>query len=321
MQNKDALLEVRNLTKTFSTDREILYAVNDISFTLHRGECLGVVGESGCGKSTLAKMIVGILKPTQGSILLDDVEYTCLSKKEQKSFQRNIQMVFQDPYSSFSPRMKIGAYLTESRRNFDRIRKEQAKKEAKELLHLVGLPEEFVQRYPHQLSGGQLQRAAIARAIAIHPRLLVCDEATGALDVSIQNQIAQLIVKLVEEKKIGCLFIGHDLALVRSVSQRIVVMYLGYVVEILESETLLEDAAHPYTKALLSSVFSIYCSQTDEIHLLKGEPPSPLILHEGCAFSSRCERCTEMCRKKKPELINDYGRHFIACFYPVEKHD
>ena len=194
-------------------------------------------------------------------------------------------MYKRQPLSSFSPRMKVGTYLMESRRNFDGISKENGLKEARKLLLEVGLPEDFVNRYPHELSGGQLQRVAIARAISIQPKLLICDEATGALDVSIQNQIAKLLVKLVEEKQISCLFIGHDLALVRSVSQRIAVMYLGRIVEILESETLAAKAVHPYTKMLLGSVFDVYCDQNEKIAAAKGEPPSCLLY-----TSARC-RC------------------------------
>ena len=206
----------------------------------------------------------------------------------------------------------------EARRNFDGISKAEGLKEVGRLLQEVGLPEEFVSRYPHELSGGQLQRVAIARAISIQPKLLICDEATGALDVSIQNQIAQLLVKLVEEKNIGCLFIGHDLALVRSVSQRIAVMYLGRIVELLESETLGEKAMHPYTKMLLGSIFDVYCDQNEEIAAPKGEPPSPLKIRKGCALAERCSWCSEKCKENVPPLQEVEPGHKVACFQFTE---
>lgn len=314
MQDNNILLEVKNLDKTFPVKKEKLYAVNQVSFSLKKGECLGIVGESGCGKSTLARMIAGITPASGGEILLEGLDYINLKGAQKRHFRRNIQMVFQDPLSSFSPRMKVGAYLMEARRNFDGISKAEGLKEAGELLQEVGLPPEFVSRYPHELSGGQLQRVAIARAISVQPKLLICDEATGALDVSIQNQIAQLLVKLVEEKQIGCLFIGHDLALVRSVSQRIAVMYLGRIVEILESETLGNKAVHPYTRMLLGSIFDVYCDQNEEIAAPKGEPPSPLKIRKGCAFAERCRWCSEKCRENVPALQKIELGHKVACF-------
>ena len=310
MQDNNFFLEVKELNKTFPVKKEKLYAVNQVSFSLKKGECLGIVGESGCGK----RMVAGITPVSGGEILLEGLDYLSLKGTRKRQFRRNIQMVFQDPLSSFSPRMKVGTYLMEARRNFDGISKEEGLKEAGELLQEVGLPPEFVNRYPHELSGGQLQRVAIARAISVQPKLLICDEATGALDVSIQNQIAQLLVKLVEEKQIGCLFIGHDLALVRSVSQRIAVMYLGKIVEILESETLGEKAVHPYTRMLLGSIFDVYCDQNEEIAAPKGEPPSPLKVRKGCAFAERCRWCSEKCRENVPALQEIELGHKVACF-------
>lgn len=236
MQGEEILLEVSHVNKEFPVKKQRLHAISDVSFALHKGELLGIVGESGCGKSTLAKMLVGSLPVSSGKMELSGVDYAALKGKEKRAFRRKIQMVFQDPLSSFSPRMKIGTYLAEPRRNYDKVSKQQAFAEAEQLLEKVGLPRDFLVRYPHELSGGQLQRVAIARALAIHPELLICDEATGALDVSIQNQIAKLLVELVREQNMGCIFIGHDLALVRSVTQRIAVMYLGRIVELLDSE-------------------------------------------------------------------------------------
>lgn len=315
MQDKKLLLEIEHVDKLFPVKKRQLHAVSDVSFTLCRGESLGLLGESGCGKSTLARMIAGSLPVSSGSMKLNGIDYSALKGREKRAFRRNIQMVFQDPLSSFSPRMKIGTYLCEPRINYDKVSKETAMKEAAELLGQVGLPEEFLSRYPHELSGGQLQRVAIARAIAISPDLLICDEATGALDVSIQNQIAQLLVKLVEERDIGMLFIGHDPALVRSVTQRIAVMYLGRVVEMIDSEVLETDCVHPYTKALLGAIFDVYCSQEEDIDLLQGEPPSPLSLQEGCPFAQRCPIASELCRRQVPPLREAGAEgHMAACF-------
>lgn len=314
MQNHEILLEVSHLSKSFPVKRRRLNAVTDVSFILNRGELLGIVGESGCGKSTLARMLVGSLSASEGSMVLCGTDYTHIHGREKRDFRRNIQMVFQDPLSSFSPRMKIGDYLCEPRRNYDGISKHQAMEEAQQLLEQVGLPRDFIHRYPHELSGGQLQRVAIARAIAIEPQLLICDEATGALDVSIQNQIAQLLVRLAEEKNIGCIFIGHDLALVRSVTQRIAIMYLGRIVELLSSENLEKNCRHPYTRALLNSIFDVYCDPKQEISLLQGEPPSPLEEQMGCAFAARC-------RRELPTLETCGDDCMVACFHPDTKND
>lgn len=314
MHGEEVLLEVSHVNKIFPVKKQQLRAVSDVSFTLEKGELLGIVGESGCGKSTLAKMLAGSLPVTSGTMKLSGEEYTKLKGKEKQAFRRKIQMVFQDPLSSFSPRMKIGTYLAEPRRNFDHVSKQQAFSEAEDLLEKVGLPRDFVVRYPHELSGGQLQRVAIARAIAISPELLICDEATGALDVSVQNQIAQLLVDLISEQNMGCIFIGHDLAFVRSVTQRIAVMYLGRIVELIDSEHLEQECMHPYTKALLNSIFDVYCDQSEEIQLLKGEPPSPLQLQEGCPFAKRCKNCMEQCKKRLPELKEIRPGHLMACF-------
>ena len=313
MQNEKTLLEIRHLNKVFPVGKKQLNAVSDISLHINKGECLGVVGESGCGKSTLARMTVGSIQPSSGSIELDGVDFCKLRGKEKAAFRRHIQMVFQEPVSSFSPRMKIGTYLTEPRCNYDKISRKEAKEEAAEILCEVGLSEEYLNRYPHQLSGGQLQRVAIARAIAIQPQLLVCDEATSALDVSIQKQVARLLVKLQEERGISCMFIGHDLALVRSVSQRIAVMYLGRIMEIVHSETLTSEAAHPYTKALLNAIFDVYCEQKYKIELLEGDPPSPLTVQKGCPMAGRCAYCMDICLEKNPDLMEVEKGHLVAC--------
>ena len=311
--NKETLLNISHVYKDFAIKKKTLHAVSNVCLEVFKGEILGIVGESGCGKSTLAKMVSGSLLPTSGTITLNGTDYTKLRGKEKRNFRRNIQMVFQEPLSSFSPRMKIGTYLYEPRINYDNVSKEQALDEAKKLLKQVSLSSDFVNRYPHELSGGQLQRVAIARAIAISPQLLICDEATGALDVSIQNQIAQLLVKLVREQNMGCLFIGHDLALVRSVSHRIAIMYLGKVLEIIDSEDLEKECVHPYTKALLNSVFDVYCDQDEDVELLEGEPASSLEAQKGCVFAARCPQCCAKCLEETVELQQVGANHYTSC--------
>ena len=318
IKQRQPLIELKDVTKTYHDGkRKDVFAVSNFNLTLYEGETLGLVGESGCGKSTIGNMLVHLFTPDEGSILFRGQDIASMNEREFHPLRKEIQMVFQDPLSSFSPRMKIGTYLAEPRRNYDKVSKQQAFAEAEQLLEKVGLPRDFLVRYPHELSGGQLQRVAIARALAIHPELLICDEATGALDVSIQNQIAKLLVELVREQNMGCIFIGHDLALVRSVTQRIAVMYLGRIVELLDSEDLEVSCRHPYTKALLNSVFDVYCDQNEEIQLLQGEPPSPLQMPEGCPFAPRCPKCTEECRRQIPVLRTIADGHDVACHYAM----
>ncbi len=250
---------VNSLNKIFHSRK--LHAVKNASFDLDQGQCLGIVGESGSGKSTVAKMILGTLEPTSGEVLVDGVNFWKLPMKERRNFHRRVQMIYQDPLSSFSPRMTIGDYLCEPRINYDRISKKEAEKEAKAYLDKVELPQDFMKRFPHQLSGGQLQRVAIARALIIEPDILICDEATSALDVSIQNQVLNLLHNLRKEKALTMLFICHDLAVVKDISDKIIVMYDGEIVEHITSHDLVNKSTHPYTKQLINSVFDVYCDQ------------------------------------------------------------
>ena len=249
---KEDLLIIENISKTFKVDKnKELQALKNINIRLKKGECIGIVGESGCGKSTLARIIVGIEKKTSGKIIFDNKEIEGISKT------KDIQMIFQNPLSSFNPRMKIVDYMWEPLRNYFKLSKKDSIPFIKKSLIDVGLDENALEKYPHEFSGGQLQRITIARAIIIKPKLIVCDEITSALDVSVQKQILELLKKLQKDLDLSYLFIGHDLAVVQDISQKIVVMYMGEIVEELDSVDLKSKAKHPYTKLLLNSVFEI----------------------------------------------------------------
>lgn len=313
-EEKAPILKINNLTKKFNLQNgKKLTAVDNVSFELYSGECLGIVGESGCGKSTVAKILTQLENATSGNIIYKTKDITNLKGEELRQNRRNLQMIFQDAAESFNPRMKIGDIAREPLLNFKLMNKREAENEAKKLLAMVGISEEFMKRYPHQLSGGQKQRVAIARALSLQPEIIVCDEATSALDVSIQDQVIKLLMNLQKEKGLSYIFIGHDLAVVRNISHRIIVMYLGRIVEIIDSDKLVTDAAHPYTKALLDSVFSVKMKNKTEIESIKGEPPSPSDIQPGCAFSSRCTKCTDKCLKEKPELKEIGTNHYTAC--------
>lgn len=313
-EERTPILKIKNLTKKFKLQNgKKLTAVDNVSFELYSGECLGIVGESGCGKSTVAKILTQLESVTSGNIIYKTKDITNLKGEELRQNRRNLQMIFQDAAESFNPRMKIGDIAREPLLNFKLMNKRDAEIEAKKLLAMVGISEEFMKRYPHQLSGGQKQRVAIARALSLQPEIIVCDEATSALDVSIQDQVIKLLINLQKEKGLSYIFIGHDLAVVRNISHRIIVMYLGRIVEVIDSNKLVTDAAHPYTKALLDSVFSVKMKSKTEIESIKGEPPSPSDIQPGCAFSSRCTKCIDKCLKEKPELKEIAANHFTAC--------
>lgn len=313
-KEKEPLLKIRNLTKKFDLqDGKKLTAVDNVSFELYSGECLGIVGESGCGKSTIAKIITQLESITSGDINYNNSNITNLKGEELRQNRRKVQMIFQDAAESFNPRMKIGHIVSEPLLNFKLMNKREAESEAKKLLTMVGLTEDFMGRYPHQLSGGQKQRVAIARVISLQPEIIICDEATSALDVSIQEQVIKLLMDLQKEKGLSYVFIGHDLAVVRNISHRIIVMYLGRIVEVIDSDRLTIDAVHPYTKALLASVFSVNKKNSTEIEMIEGEPPSPSDMPQGCGFSTRCKKCIDKCLKEKPDLKKIATNHFAAC--------
>ncbi len=312
MEKQEPILELRHISKTFRTDdgREVR-AVRDASLSVYPGECVALVGESGCGKSTIARMITRLIAPTSGEIILDGRDISKLEGKELRNLYRDIQMVFQDPYSVFSPRMNVGTFLGEGLVHHGIMNRAQATEEAKNLLQLVELPPELMDRMPHQLSGGQLQRIVVARAVSIRPKVLLLDEATSALDVSVQKQVLKLLMRLRKELELTYVFIGHDLAVVRSVADRIAVMYAGLIVEELNSDDL-DKAQHPYTKRLLQSVFSVHDRNRKVIQV---EDMSVTAAHQipGCPFQPRCPLARPECEGTSPELRELESGHRAAC--------
>lgn len=309
------LLQVRNLSKTFSLKREQLYVLVDVSLDLFAGETLGLVGESGCGKSTLGKIIMNLESATSGECLFNGENTLTLSDQDLLSYRKKVQMVFQDPYASLNPRMSLYDIITEPLVIHHRMSKKELEHRAKELVNLVGLPLSYLRRFPHQLSGGQRQRVGIARAIALSPKLLICDEPTSALDASVQAQIVTLLEKLQEEIGLSYLLISHNLSLIKYLSPRIAVMYLGQIVETGPRDLLYKAPLHPYTQALLSAIPLPDPKQEREKKqiFLTGEIPSPTCRHKGCPFASRCPNAMEICREKKPELKEVVKGHYAAC--------
>ena len=318
----EALLEVRNLVKHFPVATGFrgaklsVKAVDGVSFTLNRGETLGLVGESGCGKTTTGRCVLQLERPTSGEVLFEGTELTKLSDSRLRGMRRKMQVIFQDPYSSLNPRMTVGQILTEPLKVHGLI-KDKAKQAARvrELLTQVGLLPQHARRYPHQMSGGQRQRVGIARALAMEPSLIVCDEPVSALDVSIQAQIVNLLEDLQKRLGLTYLFIAHDLSVVRHISDRVVVMYLGKVVEIADRRSLYEEPLHPYTKALLSAVPipDPKLEARRERTVLRGEVPSALNPPAGCVFHPRCPIAVERCSAKIPPLREIRPGHLAAC--------
>lgn len=313
-QKEKPILEAKHVTRIFSVSGgRFLRANNDINLKLYRGRTLGIVGESGCGKSTLMRMFVQMDQPTEGEIFFAGKNIASMNKKERRENRRHIQMVFQDPSSAFNPKMKIKDIICEPLLNFKMISGKEKDAEARRLLRLVELPEEFADRYPHNISGGQRQRVGIARAIALEPEVILCDEATSALDVSVQKNIMELLVRLQREKNIAIGFICHDIALVSQISHQIAVMYLGNVVEVLSGAQMKESARHPYSMALLDSVFDTNMDFSRKIESIDSEIPSPLDVPPGCPFQNRCDQCMEICRKERPALRKIGEEHEVAC--------
>lgn len=310
------LIEVRNLKKYFNVGRGLtLKAVDGISFSIKEGETLGLVGESGCGKSTAGRTIVGLYDITDGEIIFDGMDVGRLSKAEKKQFTRSAQMIFQDPYASLNPRMTVTDIIGEGMDIHGLYKGQERQKRIYNLLELVGLRREHANRYPHEFSGGQRQRIGIARALAVEPKFIVCDEPISALDVSIQAQVVNLLEDLQTEFGLTYLFIAHDLSMVKHISDRIAVMYLGAIVELADSNELYERPLHPYTQALLSAV-PIPDPEVEKGRkriMLEGDVPSPINPSPGCKFQGRCSMAQDICRQKAPELREVYPGHFVAC--------
>ena len=313
-ENREVILEAKHVTRRFAASHgRTLLANNDISLKMYKGETLGLVGESGCGKSTFMRFLVSLDTPSEGEILYRGTDITKLKGEELRKNRQNIQMVFQDPTLSFNPKMKIRDIVCEPLMNFKKIRKSEKDSVCRKLLEMVELPGDFADRYPHNMSGGQRQRVAIARALALEPEIIIMDEATSALDVSVQKTIIELVTKLQQEKNITIGFICHDIALIQQCAHQIAVMYLGNVVEVLPGALLSKNAVHPYTKALMDSIFDINMDFSKPIKGIEGEAPSPLDLPVGCPFQGRCEKCMEICKKERPAMVQLDENHSVAC--------
>ena len=312
------ILEIRNVTKTFNTsNNKILTACNNISLKFEEGKTLGIVGESGCGKSTLMKMIVQLEDVTSGEILYEGEDITKLKGEKLRQNRRHIQMVFQDPSTAFNPKMKVRDIICEPLLNFNLIKKNQRDDIAKEYLEMVDLPDSFSNRYIHNMSGGQRQRIGIARALTLNPKVIILDESTSALDVSIQKNIIDLIKKLQMEKNITIGFVCHDISLVSEVSDKIAVMYLGNIVEVIPSKKLQRQCKHPYTQTLISSVFYLNMDYSKKIENIKDETTDSIDILKGCPFKNRCNHSMEICKDKKPELKLVSKEHYVACHLNV----
>lgn len=316
------LLEVKDLKMAFPAgggflkkNRQYVHAVDGVSFQLRQGETLGIVGESGCGKSTIGNLIIRLLKETGGRIVFDGHDITAMSAREFKPLRREMQMVFQDPFSSLNPRKKVFDIIAEPYHIQTKMSGREIRKNVEYMMELVGLDKSYQTRYPHEFSGGQRQRIGIARALAIEPEFIVCDEPISALDVSIQSQVINLLHDLQEKLGLTYLFIAHDLNIVKYISDRIAVMYLGNVVELASSDELYKNTLHPYSQALLSAVPIPDPSAEAQKHriIISGDVPSPINTPKGCNFAGRCPKACDQCKESKPPLQEITPGHYVAC--------
>ena len=319
-EDKKVLLEVQKVKKEFVTSKsltgkplKIVHAVDSVDLTIYEGETIGVVGESGCGKSTLGRCILQLIRPTAGNVLYRGEDITKLNKEQMRQMRRKMQLIFQDPYASLNPRMTVLELIMAPLEAFGIGTMEERVQRVKEIMELVGMPENMMNRYPHEFSGGQRQRIVIARALVLNPEFVVCDEPVSALDVSVRAQVLNLIQELKKKKHLTYMFISHDLSVVKYITDRFAVMYLGRIVEIAEKNELYNNPQHPYTKALLSAIPIPDVDNKMKREILTGDVPSPLNPPSGCYFHTRCKYATERCKTECPVLHDVGNGHMVAC--------
>lgn len=326
MSNQEKLLEIKNLKKYFPINKGFLKtagqvkAVDDVSFDIFKGETLGIVGESGSGKSTLGRTIVRLYEPTEGEIIFEGKHFETVATSQMGSYRKDMQMIFQDPFASLNPRMRVGEIVEEPLKVQTSLSKAERRKRIIDLLEKVGLSKESMTKFPHEFSGGQRQRIGIARALATNPKFIIGDEPVSALDVSVQSQVLNLMQDLQDEYNLTYLFISHDLSVVKHICDRVGVMYLGRLVEIGHKKDIYQEPLHPYTQALLSAIPVANFNDKREKIYLKGEPPSPSDPPTGCAFHTRCPKAFERCKVERPELVQQKDGQYVAChLYSTEE--
>lgn len=309
----EKLIEVKNLRKEFDVGGNTLKAVNNVSFYIKEGETLGLVGESGCGKTTCGRTLLGIYNPTGGEVYYKGERIDNIKGKKRQELKKDMQIIFQDPYASLNPRMTVGDIIAEGIDIFKLCSGDERRKKVENLLKLVGLNKEHINRFPHEFSGGQRQRIGIARAIALQPKLIICDEPVSALDVSIQAKIINLLNELQEKMGIAYIFISHDLSVVKHIADRVGVMYLGNMMEMADTESLYAKPLHPYTQALFSAIPRIGKERIEDKQILGGDVPSPANPPKGCRFCTRCPKVMDICKTDRPDFKEVEPGHFCAC--------